>query len=148
MNSLLAGEEVQPKGRATDLKSLPTPWSKFVEFIKWYVTCEGWFQVVFHYDFILLSHLRHRNLINLPFFLLQSLHNMANYTKRAKNPSAGVSNHRLIQHLVHRKAPAPDYPRPVHAETTNPKSSARYTTRMRVRPPVHSNFSNPNPSML
>jgi hypothetical protein len=58
---LINNEQVQTKGRGVDVNSLPEPWGKVTEFIKRYITCEGRYQVVYFSDFILLSHLRHRN---------------------------------------------------------------------------------------
>ena len=98
---LMNDECVQTKGRGVDVNSLPAPWGKFVEFIKKYITCEGRYQVVYFSDFIILSHLRHHKLINMPYYILQSLHNMAQFVKWSKYPMNFLSNHRLIGLLIH-----------------------------------------------
>jgi hypothetical protein len=90
---LVNTDQVQNKGRGVDFNSLPEPWGKVAEFLKRYITCEGRYQVVYFSDFILLSHLRHQKFINIPYFLLHSLHNMAHFEKKSKNPKNCVSNH-------------------------------------------------------
>ena len=132
---LLPGEVLTPKGRGMALTSLPEPWGKVAEFIKRYISCEGRYQVAFHSDFVLLAHLRHQKRINLPYFLLQTLHAMEKYTRVSKNKDACVSNHRLIGLLIHRQVPS--------ATTSNPpsESSSRHTARSRTRPPDHSYLS-------
>jgi hypothetical protein len=97
---LVNNEQVHTKGRGVDVNSLPDPWGKVAEFLKRYITCEGRYQVVYFSDFILLSHLRHQKLINIPYFLLHSLHNMARFVKKFKNPKNCVSNHRLVGLLI------------------------------------------------
>jgi len=88
---LVNTERVQTKGRGVDVNSLPEPWGKVAEFLKRYITCECRYQVVYFFDFILLSHLRHQKLINIPYYLLQSLHNMVCFVKKSKNPKNCVS---------------------------------------------------------
>jgi hypothetical protein len=81
----LAGERRVPKGRGVQLSSLPPPWPEVARFIKHYLTCEGRYQVVYQHDFLLLSHLRHNKQVNIPYFLLGCLKNMAHYCRRAKD---------------------------------------------------------------
>jgi len=57
---LAEGEQVRPKGKGIDVMLLPAPWGKVAKFLKWYITCEGRYQVVYNSDFIFLSHLRHQ----------------------------------------------------------------------------------------
>jgi hypothetical protein len=97
---LLPGEQVEPKGRGVRLSSLPPPWPKVTEFVKHYLTCEGRYQVVYQYDFVLLSHLRHARLVNIPYYLLGCLRNMSHYCKQAKNPALSLTHHRLVQLLI------------------------------------------------
>jgi hypothetical protein len=125
---LVNDERVQTKGRGVDVNSLPAPWGKVTEFIKRYITCEGRYQVVYFSDFIILSHLRHQKLINMPYYILQSLHNMAQFVKRSKHPMNCLSNHRLIGLLIHRGMglphdPLPEVPVPstVPAAIANPE---------------------------
>jgi hypothetical protein len=97
---LLPGEQIEPKGRGVRLSSLPPPWPKVTEFVKHYLTCEGRYQVVYQYDFVLLSHLRHARLVNIPYYLLGCLRNMSHYCKKAKNPALSLTHHRLAQLLI------------------------------------------------
>jgi hypothetical protein len=96
----LPGEQIEPKGRGVRLSSLPPPWPKVAKFVKHYLTCEGRYQVVYQYDFVLLSHLRHARLINIPYYLLGCLKNMSHYCKKAKNPTLSLTHHRLAQLLI------------------------------------------------
>jgi hypothetical protein len=98
----LAGERSVPKGRGVQLSSLPPPWPEVARFIKHYLTCEGRYQVVYQHDFLLLSHLRHNRRVNIPYFLLGCLKNMAHYCRRAKDPTQSLTHHRLVQLLINR----------------------------------------------
>ena len=79
---LVNNEQIRTKGQGADVNSLPEPWGKVAEFVKRYITCEGRYQVVYFSDFILLSHLRHQKFINIPYYLLHSLNNMAHFVKK------------------------------------------------------------------
>jgi hypothetical protein len=98
----LAGERIVLKGRGVQLSSLPPPWPEVSRFIKHYLTCEGRYQVVYQHDFLLLSHLRHNRRVNIPYFLLGCLKNMAHYCRRAKDPTQSLTHHRLVQLLINR----------------------------------------------
>jgi hypothetical protein len=98
----LAGERSVPKGRGVQLSSLPPPWPEVARFIKHYLTCEGRYQVVYQHDFLLLSHLRHNRRVNIPYFLLGCLKNMAHYCRREKDPTQSLTHHCLVQLLINR----------------------------------------------
>ena len=89
---LLPGEHVELKGRGVGLHSLPPPWPKVVEFIKHYLTCEGHYQVVYQHDFVLISHLRHGRLVNIPYYLLGCIRNMSYYCRRVKFPLLSLTH--------------------------------------------------------
>jgi hypothetical protein len=85
---------------------------------------------------MLLSHLRHQKLIYIPYFLLHSLHNMAYFVKKSKNPKNCLSNHRLIGLLICKGMSIPNDPlleveeKPIHVlavmadlEQPNPRPS-------------------------
>ena len=76
---LREGEHIQPSRRGIALQSLPHPWNQVAIFLKKYITCEGRYQMVYHSEFPLLSHLRHRALLNIPFYLVNDLHHMAGF---------------------------------------------------------------------
>jgi len=96
----LPGEQIEPKGRGVRLSSLPPPWSKVAKFIKHYLTYKERYQVVYQSDFVLLSHLRHARLVNIPYYLLGCLKNMSHYCKKAKDPALSLPHHRLVQLLI------------------------------------------------
>jgi hypothetical protein len=98
----LAGERIVLKGRGVQLSSLPPPWPEVARFIKHYLTYEGCYQVVYQHDFLLLSHLRHNRRVNIPYFLLGCLKNMAHYCRREKDPTQSLTHHRLVQLLINR----------------------------------------------
>jgi hypothetical protein len=98
----LAGERIVLKGRGVQLSSLPPPWPEVARFIKHYLTCEGRYQVVYQHDFLLLSHLRHNRRVNILYYLLGYLKNMAHYCRRAKDPTQSLTHHRLVQLLINR----------------------------------------------
>jgi hypothetical protein len=98
----LAEERIILKGRGVQLSSLPPPWLEVARFIKHYLTCEGRYQVVYQHDFLLLSHLRHNRRVNIPYYLLGCLKNMAHYYRKAKYPTQSLTHHRLVQLLINR----------------------------------------------
>jgi hypothetical protein len=108
----LAGERTVPKGRGVQLSSLPPPWPEVARFVKHYLTCEGRYQVVYQHDFLLLSHLRHDKRVNIPYFLLGCLKNMAYYCRRAKDPAQSLTHHRLVQLLINRGFEQQNHPPP------------------------------------
>jgi hypothetical protein len=101
-NFFLLEERIELKGRGVQLNSLPPPWLEFTRFIKHYLTCEGRYQVVYQHDFLLLSHLRHNRRVNIPYYLLGCLKNMAHYCRKAKDPTLSLTHHRLVQLLIHK----------------------------------------------
>ena len=62
--------------------------------------CEGRYRVVYTYDCFLLFHLRCGRLLNMPFYLLITLLNMAHYVRMSQKPLSFVTNHGLIKFLV------------------------------------------------
>jgi len=99
---LLPGDQVEAKGRGVAVRSLPPPWLKVAEFVKHYFTYEGRYQVVYQHDFILLNHLRHGRLVNMPYYLLGCLKNMAHYTVNARHQLLCLTHHCLVQLLINR----------------------------------------------
>jgi hypothetical protein len=97
---LREGEVVWPRGKGMALESLPHPWEQVAEFVKRYITCADRYKVVFNSDFILLSHLCHQNLINMPYYLLKALHNMAHYVRTSRVPLTCLTHHGLINLLI------------------------------------------------
>ena len=97
---IFPGEQIEPKGRGVRLSSLPPPWPEVAKFVKHYLTCEGRYQVVYQHDFVLLSHLRHARLVNIPYYLLGCLKNMSHYCKKDKDPTLSLTHHHLVQLLI------------------------------------------------
>ena len=86
------------KGKSTRL--LPRPWDQVVIFLKKYITCEGRYQIIQISYFILLSHLCHGRLLNIPLYLLRALQSMDQCVKESRHPVASLTNHGLIKLLV------------------------------------------------
>jgi hypothetical protein len=118
----LPGERIELKGRGVQLSSLPPPWPEVTRFIKHYLTCEGRYQVVYQHEFLLLSHLRHNRRVNIPYYLLGCLKNMAHYCGKAKDPTLSLTHHRLIQLLIHRGFSQQN--RPLNDPPINPEPAA------------------------
>ena len=78
---LVANEQARQEKRGIALQSLPHPWNEVVVFLKKYITCEGRYETVYFSEFPLLSHLRHRALLNIPFYLFKDLHHMAGFVR-------------------------------------------------------------------
>ena len=81
-------------------QSLPQPWNQVTVFLKKYITCEGRYQVVYHYEFPLLSHLHHRALLNIPYYFLKELHHMAWFVQATKHPLTSLTHHVLIKIII------------------------------------------------
>ena len=98
------GEQVQRRSRGVALDTLPRLWYQVATFLKRYITCEGRYKVVYIYNFVLLSHLFHHRLINMPFYLSQTLQNMVHYdAKMSRHPLSSLTNHGMIKLLVQRR---------------------------------------------
>jgi hypothetical protein len=94
------GEVLQQRGHGIARISLPPPWDIVALGIQKFLTCEGRYTVPFHYHFRILSHLRHRHLMNIPYFLYGMLQQMAAHVQKSKHPAASVIHHGLIKLLV------------------------------------------------
>ena len=97
---LAANDNVQPRGHGKALESLPRLWDQFSIFLKKYITYEGMYQIVYLCEFPLLSHLHHGNLLNMPFYLLKTLHYMDGFVRTTENPLPSVTNHGLVKLLI------------------------------------------------
>jgi hypothetical protein len=118
----LPRERIELKGRGVHLSSLPPLWQEVARFIKHYLTCEGRYQVVYQHDFLLLSHLRHNRWVNLPYYLLGCLKNMAHYCRKEKDPTQSLTHHRLVQLLINRGFEQQN--RPLNNPPINPQPAA------------------------
>jgi hypothetical protein len=115
----LPEERIVLKGRGVQLSSLPPPWSGVARFIKHYLTYEGRYQVVYQHDFLFLSHLRHNRRVNIPYYLLGYLKNMAHYCRQEKDPTLSLIHHHLVQLLINRSFEQQN--RPVNNPPINPQ---------------------------
>jgi hypothetical protein len=129
----LPEERIVLKGRGVQLSSLPPPWPGVARFIKHYLTCEGRYQVVYQHDFLLLSHLRHNKRVNIPYYLLGCLKNMAHYCRTAKDPTLSLTHHRLVQLLIQRGF-AQQSP-PVNNPPINPQPAAEISHEQQQQNP-------------
>ena len=97
---LLVSEHVHQAQRGITLQSLPCPWNEVVVFLKNYITCEGIYQTVYFSEFPLLSHLCHRDLLNILFSLFKDLHHMAGFMRSAQHPYYSLTHHNLNKMLI------------------------------------------------
>lgn len=93
-------ELLQQKGHDIARASLLPPHDKVALTIQKYLACEGRYTVLYHYHFKLLIHLCDQQLINIPYFLYETLKQMASHVRRTKHPSSSVSHHGLIKLLA------------------------------------------------
>ena len=91
---------IQQRGHGIARISLPPPSDTVALGIPKFLTCEGRYTILFHYHFRLLYHLRHRHLMNIPYFLYGMLRQMASHVQKSKRYVASVSHHGLIKLLV------------------------------------------------
>jgi hypothetical protein len=133
-NFFLPEERIVLKGRGVQLNSLPPPWPEVARFIKHYLTCEGRYQVVYQHDFLLLSHLRHNRRINIPYYLLGCLKNMAHYCRKAKDPTLSLTHHRLVQLLINRGFEQQN--RPLNNPLRNPQPAAEIPQEQQQQNPL------------
>ena len=97
---LREGGGIQMTRRGIELQSLPQPWNQVAIFLKKYITCEGRYQTVYHSEFPLLSHLCHKVLLNIPYYLLNDLHHMAVFFQATKHPLTSLIHHGLIKLII------------------------------------------------
>ena len=71
-----------------------------VVFLKNYIMCEGRYQTVYFSEFPQLSHLHHRVLLNIPFYLFKYLHHMAGFVRSSWHPYSSLTHHDLIKLLI------------------------------------------------
>jgi hypothetical protein len=121
-NFFLPEERIIFKGRGVQLSSLPPPWPGVTKFIKYYLTCEGRYQVVYQHELLLLSHLRHNRHVNIPYYLLGCLKNMVLYCRKEKDPTLSLTHHRLVQLLINKGFEQQN--RPVNNPPLNPQPAA------------------------
>jgi hypothetical protein len=94
------GEVLQQRGHGISRILLPPPWDIVSLGIQKFLTCEGRYTILFHYYFRLLSHLEHKHLMNIPYFLYGMLRQMAAHVQKSKRPTTSVSHHGLIKLLA------------------------------------------------
>ena len=97
---LVGEEKLEKKGRGIDRLSLPHPWEDVSLGLIKYITWVGISTIVFNYHLPLLNHLRHQQIINLPFYLLGNIKHMAAIVKTTTHSEACVTNHGLIKLIV------------------------------------------------
>ena len=76
------------------------PWDQVAVFLKKYITCEGRYKMFYYSKFPLLSHLYHRALLNIPFYLFNDLHHMVGFVRIAKHPNSSLTHHGLIKLII------------------------------------------------
>ena len=56
--------------------------------------------MVYYSGIPLLSHLHHRALLNIPFYLLNDLHHMEGFVRTTKHPKSSLTYHGLIKLII------------------------------------------------
>jgi len=99
---LIDNEQIRTKGRGVYVNSLPEPWGNLQSSSKGTLPAKAGTKLFY----FLISSYYHicdiKKFINIPYFLLHSLNNMAHFVKKSKNPKNCLSNHRLIGLLIHK----------------------------------------------
>jgi hypothetical protein len=78
------GEVLQQRGHGISRILLPPPWDTVALGVQKFLTCEGRYTILFHYHFRLLSHLQHKLLMNIPYFLYGMLRQMVAHVHKFK----------------------------------------------------------------
>ena len=77
------------------------PWDEMVYIIQKFITCEGRYSIVYLYHIKLLLHLKGQRIINLPYFLLQSLNKMSKTIQKHKgNEDRSLYHNGLVKILI------------------------------------------------
>ena len=79
---------------------LKSPWDEIAYLVQKYVTCEGRFSLLFLYHIGILQHLNQEKLMDMLYYLLQSLKKMSTQVKKNKNKERSMYHHGLIKMLV------------------------------------------------
>jgi hypothetical protein len=96
------GEEIEKKGKGLNPAALNEPWRELAGLIQRYITCDGRYNVVRPHQLKLLATLKHRSVINFPFFLNAMLHEVSASTQKAKDPVNIISHHGLVKLIVNK----------------------------------------------
>ena len=79
---------------------LKSPWDEITYLVQKYVICEGRFSLVFLCHIRILQHLNQEKLMDMPYYLLQSLKKMSTQVKKNKNKERSMYHHGFIKMLV------------------------------------------------
>ena len=94
------GEELDKKGKGLNPSTLSEPWKELAGIVQHYITCNGRYNVIRPCHLKLLTTLKQRLVLNLPFFLHTILHEVALRTQKSKDPVTVISHHRLVKLIV------------------------------------------------
>jgi hypothetical protein len=95
-------EELDKKGKGLNPTTLDKPWRELVGVIQMYITCDGRYEVVWPRHLKFLATLKHRLVINFPFFINSMLHEVVARNQKAKDPVTIISHHGLVKIIVNR----------------------------------------------
>jgi lambda repressor-like predicted transcriptional regulator len=93
-------EELDKKGKGLNPTALNEPWRELEGVIQRYITYDGRYNVVWPLHLKLLATLKHRLVINLPFFLNAMLHEVAAKTQKDKYPVTIISHHGIVLKII------------------------------------------------
>lgn len=73
-------------------------WPDVAKFITQYIMGEDWYVYVFSHHFRLLCHLRHKDLVNVSFYLFQSIKKMSSEVQKGHRNS--LAHHGIIKLII------------------------------------------------
>jgi hypothetical protein len=79
---------------------LEPKWAQLLAILQRYLTCEGWYTIVFPCHARLLLHFKGNHLMNIPYFLLKSLKKMAEQVRKAKDFRGSLFHFGLVKILI------------------------------------------------
>jgi hypothetical protein len=91
------------KGKGLNPSTLREPWKELAGIIQWYITCDGQYDVIRPRHLKLITSLKQRLVLNLPFFLNTILHEVSLRTQKSKDPITIINHYRLVK-LITNKA--------------------------------------------
>jgi hypothetical protein len=99
-NEFLVSRKATYNPKGMHVTNLKNKWCDLILIVKWYITCEGHYGLVFYYHFHLLMVFIGYQL-NFPYYFHKSLSKMEKFYQRGfGNPDRSLFHHGLIKILV------------------------------------------------
>jgi hypothetical protein len=85
---------------STSRSWLEPKWAQLLAILQRYLTCKGWYAIMFSCHARLLLHFKGNHLMNIPYFLLKSLKKMAEQVRKAKDFRGSLFHFGLVKILI------------------------------------------------